>query len=149
MVMNDWSARDLQAQEMKMNLGPAKGKDFATSLGPWLVTPDELDDRRIGSGKDERYNLEMRGWINGDNLTHDNTKNIYLHLPADDRARLGACAAASRRRDRLRHLSAPAASWSWVPSATAGCWPGDVVEMEIERLGMLRNTLTDASGKGQ
>lgn len=41
-VMNDWSARDLQAREMRQLLGPAKGKDFATSLGPFLVTPDEL-----------------------------------------------------------------------------------------------------------
>ena len=43
MVMNDWSARHLQMEEMKLNLGPCKGKDFATSLGPWLVTKDELD----------------------------------------------------------------------------------------------------------
>ena len=42
-IMNDWSARDLQAREMKVRLGPAKGKDFATSLGPWIVTADELD----------------------------------------------------------------------------------------------------------
>jgi fumarylacetoacetate (FAA) hydrolase len=42
MLMNDWSARDLQRREMTVGLGPAKGKDFATSLGPWLVTPDEL-----------------------------------------------------------------------------------------------------------
>jgi fumarylacetoacetate (FAA) hydrolase len=42
MLMNDWSARDIQAREMTVGLGPAKGKDFATSLGPWLVTPDEL-----------------------------------------------------------------------------------------------------------
>ena len=42
--MNDWSARDLQRREMKLNLGPAKGKDFATTLGPYLVTPDELAD---------------------------------------------------------------------------------------------------------
>ena len=41
-IMNDWSARGLQMDEMKLNLGPAKGKDFATSLGPWLVTLDEL-----------------------------------------------------------------------------------------------------------
>ena len=41
-VMNDWSARDLQRREMRQGLGPAKGKDFATSLGPVLVTPDEL-----------------------------------------------------------------------------------------------------------
>jgi fumarylacetoacetate (FAA) hydrolase len=43
MIMNDWSARDLQMEEMQLSLGPCKGKDFATSLGPWLVTPDELD----------------------------------------------------------------------------------------------------------
>ena len=66
MVMNDWSARDLQRQEMKLNLGPAKGKDFATSLGPWLVTPDELEDRRTGSGAEERYDLAMTGRINGE-----------------------------------------------------------------------------------
>ena len=42
-VLNDWSARDLQRREMALNLGPAKGKDFATSIGPWLVTPDEVD----------------------------------------------------------------------------------------------------------
>ena len=41
--MNDWSARDLQAREMKVRLGPAKGKDFGTSLGPWIVTADELE----------------------------------------------------------------------------------------------------------
>ncbi len=76
MVMNDWSARDLQRKEMLMNLGPAKGKDFATSLGPWLVTPDELADRRSGSGKDERYDLEISGFINGDQLTHANVNQL-------------------------------------------------------------------------
>lgn len=45
-ILNDWSARDLQRDETTVRLGPAKGKDFATSLGPWLVTPDELADRR-------------------------------------------------------------------------------------------------------
>src|SRR3989454_10653653 len=49
-IMNDWSARDVQAKEMKIGLGPAKAKDFATSLGPWLVTADELEERRAGSG---------------------------------------------------------------------------------------------------
>jgi len=47
MLMNDWSARTLQMEEMKLNLGPAKGKDFATSLGPWVVTPDELEPYRV------------------------------------------------------------------------------------------------------
>ena len=81
MVMNDWSARDLQRKEMLMNLGPAKGKDFATSLGPWLVTPDELADRRIGAGKDERYDLAITGAINGDELTHANVKDLYFSFP--------------------------------------------------------------------
>ncbi|MDI6105812.1 fumarylacetoacetate hydrolase family protein [Actinoplanes sp. NEAU-A12] len=49
-VLNDWSARDLQKREMQVNLGPAKGKDFASSLGPWIVTADELEDRRDGDG---------------------------------------------------------------------------------------------------
>ena len=53
-VLNDWSARDLQRHEMKCSLGPAKGKDFATAIGPWLVTPDELEDRRIRSPEGSR-----------------------------------------------------------------------------------------------
>ncbi len=51
MVMNDWSARYLQMEEMKLSLGPCKGKDFATSLGPWLVTPDELPLERTDRGR--------------------------------------------------------------------------------------------------
>jgi 2-keto-4-pentenoate hydratase/2-oxohepta-3-ene-1,7-dioic acid hydratase in catechol pathway len=49
-VFNDWSARDLQKREMQVNLGPAKGKDFASSLGPWIVTADELEPYRDGEG---------------------------------------------------------------------------------------------------
>ena len=49
-VMNDWSARDLQSREMQVRLGPAKGKDFATTLGPWIVTADELEPRRNAEG---------------------------------------------------------------------------------------------------
>ncbi|RFA12592.1 hydroxylase [Subtercola boreus] len=49
-VMNDWSARDLQSREMKVRLGPAKGKDFGTSLGPWIVTADELEPSLDGDG---------------------------------------------------------------------------------------------------
>jgi 2-keto-4-pentenoate hydratase/2-oxohepta-3-ene-1,7-dioic acid hydratase in catechol pathway len=49
-IMNDWSARDLQSREMQVRLGPAKGKDFATTLGPWIVTADELDPRRDSDG---------------------------------------------------------------------------------------------------
>ncbi|WP_105565938.1 fumarylacetoacetate hydrolase family protein [Microbacterium halophytorum] len=49
-IMNDWSARDLQAREMQVRLGPSKGKDFATSLGPWIVTADELEPFRDADG---------------------------------------------------------------------------------------------------
>jgi 2-keto-4-pentenoate hydratase/2-oxohepta-3-ene-1,7-dioic acid hydratase in catechol pathway len=49
-IFNDWSARDLQSREMQVNLGPAKGKDFAGSLGPWIVTADELADFRDADG---------------------------------------------------------------------------------------------------
>ena len=52
MILNDWSARDLQREETTVRLGPAKGKDFASSIGPWLVTPDELADARNGKGYD-------------------------------------------------------------------------------------------------
>ena len=61
MVFNDWSARDLQREETTVRLGPAKGKDFASSFGPWLVTPDELADARSGTG----YDLVMTAEVNG------------------------------------------------------------------------------------
>jgi fumarylacetoacetate (FAA) hydrolase len=64
MIMNDMSARTLQMEEMLLNLGPAKGKDFSTVIGPWLVTPDELEQYKT-SPKDghtgNAYNLEMKG----------------------------------------------------------------------------------------
>ena len=59
-VMNDFSARALQMEEMKLNLGPAKGKDFATGLGPWLVTKDELADRLTPSPKGNVLHARMR-----------------------------------------------------------------------------------------
>ncbi len=65
MVFNDWSARDLQREETAVRLGPAKGKDFATSVGPWLVTPDELADVRQGKG----YDLAMTATVNGVELS--------------------------------------------------------------------------------
>src|SRR5437660_11665278 len=60
-VMNDWSARDIQRVEMAVGLGPSKSKDFATSLGPWLVTLDELQDRY----RDGRLHLDMTAAVNG------------------------------------------------------------------------------------
>ena len=60
-VFNDWSARDLQRDETAVRLGPAKGKDFASTFGPWLVTPDELEARRTPTG----YDVEMAATVNG------------------------------------------------------------------------------------
>ncbi|HZC06580.1 MAG TPA: fumarylacetoacetate hydrolase family protein [Ktedonobacterales bacterium] len=146
MVMNDWSARDLQRHEMKMNLGPAKGKDFATSLGPWLVTPDELDDRRVGSGKDERYDLAITGAINGDELSHANLKDLYFTFPQMiERA--------------AQHVRLRPGDIIGSGTVGTGCilelgterhrWlrPGDVAEMSVERLGMLRNRIVEASAR--
>ena len=140
MVLNDWSARDLWRQEQSLNMGPAKGKDFGTSIGPALVTPDELADRRVGSGKDERSDLAMTGRINGDQLTSDNARNMYYGFPqmierASRDVRLrpgdiigsGTCATGC-----ILELGTERHRW---------LLPGDVVEMEIERLGVLRNTL--------
>ncbi len=66
-LMNDWSARDLQFAEMRVRLGPAKGKDSATSLGPVLVTPDELEPHRAGNS----FALRMEASINGTPIGSD------------------------------------------------------------------------------
>jgi fumarylacetoacetate (FAA) hydrolase len=76
MVMNDWSARALQMEEMKLSLGPAKGKDFATAIGPWLVTKDELASHRIPSEKGDRYDLTMTASLNGKELSRGNLKDM-------------------------------------------------------------------------
>lgn len=72
-IMNDWSARDLQAREMKVRLGPAKGKDFGTSLGPWIVTADELDPYVDADGF-LALRAEVR--VNGDLVGHDLVSNM-------------------------------------------------------------------------
>lgn len=76
MVMNDWSARALQMQEMKLNLGPAKGKDFATSLGPWLVTVDELAPYRIDTPNGASFDLTMTTTVNGTEVSRGNVKDM-------------------------------------------------------------------------
>ncbi len=75
-IMNDWSARLLQMEEMKLNLGPAKGKDFATSIGPWLVTVDELEGQRIGTEFGSKYDLKMTASHNGTRISEGNLKDM-------------------------------------------------------------------------
>ncbi|UIR54658.1 fumarylacetoacetate hydrolase family protein [Sphingobacterium sp. SRCM116780] len=79
MIMNDLSARTLQMEEMKLNLGPAKGKDFATVIGPWLVTPDELEKYRVATAAGHigaTYNLEMTCYVNGQLVSKGNLADM-------------------------------------------------------------------------
>src|SRR2546429_5305694 len=66
---------DLQREETTVRLGPAKGKDFATTIGPWLVTPDELHDARVG----EAYALQMSAYVNGTETSHGDRKSTRLN----------------------------------------------------------------------
>jgi fumarylacetoacetate (FAA) hydrolase len=89
-LLNDWSARDIQGREMGVGLGPAKGKDFATSLGPWLASPDELPIR------DGRLRLEAAVSVNGHELSrsdageqHFSWPQLVAHAGRDTRLRAG------------------------------------------------------------
>ena len=75
-IMNDLSARALQKEEMKLSLGPAKGKDFLTTIGPFFVTKDDLRKYCIKSEKGNRYDLGMKAYLNEELLSEDNFKNI-------------------------------------------------------------------------
>lgn len=75
-VMNDWSARALQMEEMKLNLGPAKGKDFATGLGPWLVTKDELAARLERTPKGNVLHARMTAEVNGVRVSDGNVDQM-------------------------------------------------------------------------
>ncbi|MDQ3049907.1 MAG: fumarylacetoacetate hydrolase family protein [Bacteroidota bacterium] len=78
-IMNDLSARTLQMEEMKLNLGPAKGKDFATVIGPMLVTADELESYKIPAKENHtgnNFNLEMKCWVNGIEVSKGNTGDM-------------------------------------------------------------------------
>ena len=71
-IFNDWSARDLQFDEMQVGLGPAKGKDTAITLGPWIVTADELEPYRRG----DRLDLELEVLVSGERIGGDTLANM-------------------------------------------------------------------------
>ena len=78
-IMNDLSARKLQMEEMLLNLGPAKGKDFSTVIGPWLVTPDELKNNLVPAKQGHvgnNYNLAMHCWVNDVLVSSGNVKDM-------------------------------------------------------------------------
>jgi fumarylacetoacetate (FAA) hydrolase len=89
-IMNDFSARTLQMQEMTLSLGPAKGKDFATGLGPYLVTRDELALSAVPTPKGEHHDLEMRAFVNGVRVSTGNVKDMtYTFAQILERASYG------------------------------------------------------------
>ena len=75
-ILNDLSARKLQMEEMKLNLGPAKGKDFANVIGPYLVTFDELESKSIETKFGKKYDLKMSAYLNGELLSQGNAKDM-------------------------------------------------------------------------
>ncbi|WP_341996484.1 fumarylacetoacetate hydrolase family protein [Microbacterium sp. LWH7-1.2] len=77
-IMNDWSSRDLQGREMKVRLGPAKGKDFGTSLGPWIVTADELEPFLDADGF---LTIRAEVWVNDELIGHDLVSNMGWPFP--------------------------------------------------------------------
>lgn len=140
-IMNDWSARDIQEREMKIGLGPAKAKDFATSLGPWLVTPDELQDKKTGPAK---YDLRMKAKVNGKQLSQGNMNRMHwtfsqmiarasqsVELKVGEVFGSGTVGTGS-----LLELGPEVHPW---------LSPGDLVELEVERLGVLRNRIIETA----
>ncbi|MFL2983640.1 MAG: fumarylacetoacetate hydrolase family protein [Candidatus Neomarinimicrobiota bacterium] len=137
-ICNDWSARDLQREEMAMSLGPAKGKDFATSFGPYMVTPDELENFWDKKGK---LHLRMTCHINGKLISDGNTNDLYHPfekmieraslntklLPGDY---LGSGTVGTGCILELR----PENTNGWIKK-------GDVITLEIEQLGVLENKI--------
>jgi fumarylacetoacetate (FAA) hydrolase len=133
-LMNDWSARDLQREETTVRLGPAKGKDFATTLGPYLVTPDEIAGARAGKG----YDLAASATINGSIISRGTWRDIHFSFgemvdraSADVQLRpgdvlgsgtVGGCCLLEVKDDSGfgRYLQ-----------------PGDSVTLEVDRLGQL------------
>ncbi|EJL41941.1 fumarylacetoacetate hydrolase family protein [Brevibacillus agri] len=141
-ILNDWSARDIQREEVKVGLGPAKGKDFATSMGPWLVTPDELEAVRVPGEKGDRYDLAMVARVNGVEYSRGNLRDIHYTF---------AEMIARASQDCMLYPGDVIGSGT----VGTGCilelgpeqhgWlaPGDVVELEVERLGVLVNTISE------
>jgi len=139
MILNDWSARDLQRDETTVRLGPAKGKDFASSIGPWLVTPDELADARRGPG----YDLEMTARVGDVEISQGRWSDAQFSFgqmleraSADVRLRPG---------DLLGSGTVGTGCLLEVREETLGRWlePGDEVVLAIDRLGELASPVVE------
>ena len=149
--MNDMSARTLQMEEMLLNLGPAKGKDFSTVIGPWLVTPDELEDRLVPAKEGHvgnNYNLAMKCWVNGVQVSEGNVAQMDWTfaeilercaygvdiLPGDVIGSGTVGTGCFLELNGTGKLNDPNYPEQWLQD-------GDEVVMEIEGLGRLVNTI--------
>jgi len=151
MIMNDLSARTLQMEEMKLNLGPAKGKDFSTVIGPWLVTLDELAGFETAAKENhtgKSWNLTMKCRVNGVQVSEGNVGDMdWTFAEIIERASYGVdlypgdvigsgtvgtgCFLELNGTGKLKDPGYPE---QWLQA-------GDVVEMEISGLGILQNTI--------
>jgi fumarylacetoacetate (FAA) hydrolase len=151
MIMNDISARRLQMEEMLLNLGPAKGKDFSTVIGPWLVTLDELQSFEIPPKENhtgKSWNLRMQCWVNGKQVSDGNVGDMdWTFAEIIERASYGVdlypgdvigsgtvgtgCFLELNGTGKLNDANY---TEQWLQ-------PNDVVEMEIDGLGKLSNTI--------
>lgn len=152
MIMNDMSARTLQMEEMLLNLGPAKGKDFSTVIGPWMVTPDELEQYKTSAKPNHTgasYNLDMTCTVNGIEVSRGSVADMdWTFAEIIERCAYGAdilpgdvigsgtvgtgCFLELNGTGKLNN---PDYKEQWLQV-------GDVVEMEITGLGKLSNTIT-------
>lgn len=151
MIMNDFSARQLQMEEMKLNLGPAKGKDFATAIGPWLVTPEELEEYEVPTKENhtgKSWNLKMTCSINGVQVSEGNLSDMnWTFAELIERASYGTtlypgdvigsgtvgtgCFLELNGTGKLNNENY---AEQWLKE-------GDLIELEIEALGKLSNTI--------
>ncbi len=151
MIMNDMSARTLQMEEMLLNLGPAKGKDFSTVIGPWVVTPDELEPYKVSAKPNHTgnaYNLKMTCKVNGIQVSEGNMGDMDWTfaeiiercsygvdiLPGDVIGSGTVGTGCFLELNGTGKLNDPNYQEQWLKD-------GDVVEMEIDGLGHLSNTI--------
>lgn len=138
-MFNDWSARDIQGREMLVRLGPAKGKDFASTVGPWIVTADELQPKK----RDGFYHLKMQVEVNGELIGQDSLANIGWPL--------GEIIAYASRNSVVKPGDLIGSGTSGGGGCLAELWgrngeltppplkPGDVVSMTVEGIGSIQN----------
>ncbi len=147
-IMNDWSARSMQMEEMKLNLGPAKGKDFATSIGPFLITRDELKEKKQlrSTPKGEVLDASMKALINGKQYSAGNTNQMnWTFAQIIERASYGTylypgdvIGSGTVGTGCLLELNGS--------KITDNLWlkPGDNIVLEVDGLGKLENKIVQA-----